>query len=110
MRACAPQLGQKDREPFPEREIGMDERRPWEWAAESECLWCICEIERPSNKVGDRKGIHKRGSLPKRLTAAAKLGGGEEGRDDDDGDKSHFHLPFEILLLSEMGTQRRGGK
>ena len=23
MRACAPQLGQKDREPFPEREIGM---------------------------------------------------------------------------------------
>ena len=46
-----------------------------------------------------------------RLTAAAKLGGGEEGRDDDDdGDKSHFHLPFEILLLSEMGTQRRGGK
>ena len=82
----------------------------WEWAAESERLWCICEIERPSNKVGDGKGIYKRGSLLMRLTAAAKLGGGEEGRDDDDGDKSHFHLPFEILLLSEMGTQRRGGK
>ena len=80
-----------------------------ERVAESERLWCICEIERPSNKVGDRKGIHKRGSLLLRLTAA-KLGGGEEGRDDDDGDKSHFHLPFEILLLSEMGTQRRGGK